>query len=93
MRTTQTPNSEASPPWHSAEPLSIWRITGSYRANGGFEDCLAIVIDPAIHGTEETVFAMLPPLGWGAGMDEKVIVPEQISWARLVVVDPWADAE
>ena len=57
--------------WRNAEPASIWRITGSYRSSGTFHDCLAIVLDPAIHGTDEIVFAMLPPLGWGGGMDDK----------------------
>lgn len=76
--------------WRNAEPASIWRITGSYRSSGTFHDCLAIVLDPAIHGTDEIVFAMLPPLGWGGGMDDKVITPEQITWAVLVVEDPWS---
>lgn len=75
----------------NAAPGSIWRITGHYRHQGTFSDCLAIVLDPALHGTEETVFAMLPPLGWGGGMDDKVISPDQIIAAHLVVADPWAD--
>lgn len=80
-------------PWYAAEPSSIWRITGNYNDRGdSFHDCLAIVLDPAIHGTDETCFSMLPPLGWGAGMQDKVISPEQISWAQLVVEDPWGDA-
>lgn len=77
----------------TAEPHSIWRITGNYRTSGTFHDCLAIVLDPALHGTDETVFAMLPPLGWGGGMDDKVISPEQITNACLVIADPWADVE
>lgn len=79
-------------PLDNAEPGSIWRITGNYRGNNGdmFHDCLAIVIEPAIHGTDETVLSMLPPLGWGP-MQDRIIAPDQVTWSRLVITDPWAD--
>ncbi len=69
---------------------SIWRITGQYRVSGAFEDCLATVLPQYVHGTDETALVMLPPLGGigGKGMDV-VITPEQITWAQLVVEDPW----
>ncbi|RLK47637.1 hypothetical protein [Microbacterium telephonicum] len=67
---------------------SIWRITGNYRNGGTFHDCLATVIPQYTHGTDETALVMLPPLN-GTGVD-RVITPDQVTRAELVVEDPWA---
>jgi hypothetical protein len=76
----------------NAPEHSIWRITGRYRGSAGtFTDCLAIVLPEFVHGTDETALAMLPPLG-GTGAPD-VVTPADITWAQLVVLDPWADAE
>lgn len=76
--------------YKTAVPGSIWRITGTYRTDGSFTDCLAIVLNPSIHGTDETVFSMLPPLAW-FGESNRLILPEQIASAVLVIEDPWED--
>lgn len=71
----------------TAEPGSIWRITGRYRNNGGtFTDCLATVIDPSIHGTDEVLLAMLPPL---SSVPHGLVNPDQIDSAVLIVQDPF----
>lgn len=74
----------AQMPWLTAEPGSIWEITGTYTGSRGtFTDCLAMVWPHDI--TEgHVLFSFISPAL--ASVVKDVIPPNQISRARRLVL-------
>lgn len=71
-----------SRPWESAEPESLWEITGAYPGvRGTFTACLAITLPQHVTGSQRPLFVFI-----GALAENEPVIPAWITHARPLLL-------